>query len=333
MEPQADTPGEIDLNPAQLLERIDSWLDGFVRILPNMIVALLFLLIAWFVALWVGGMIRRGASTNGRENLGEVLGSFTRWGLFLFAVLLALTIIIPSLSPGDLVAGLGVSSVAIGFAFKDILQNWLAGILLLIRQPFNIGDQIVSKGHEGSVERIESRATIIRTYDNQRVVIPNSDIYTDSVIVRTANPLRRSQYDIGIGYGDDLEQARQLIVDAISGIDGVASDPAPEALPWGLDASWVTVRARWWTGSDRATVVQATAAILPAVKARLDAAGIDMPFETSMLLFHDQTEATDGDRRRQREGWTVPEDHDAPRPRRDVDNEARQKERESRTRN
>jgi len=319
MEEQPDRSGEIDLNPTYMLEQIDGWLDGFVRVLPNIGVALVALIISWFIARWVGAGIRRGATRRDRDNLGEVLGSFTRWGVFLFAILLALTIIIPSLSPGDLVAGLGVSSVAIGFAFKDILQNWLAGILILLRQPFEIGDQIVSQGHEGSVERIESRATIIKTYDNQRVVIPNSDIYADAVVVRTANEYRRSEYDIGVGYGDDMDEAIVLIKEALSEVEGVVSDPEPEALPWGLDASWVTIRARWWTRSDRATVVRMTARVMPAIKRKLDAAGIDMPYETAVMLFHDQTEETDGDRRRQREGWPPPREGEVPRSRRDTD--------------
>lgn len=104
-----------------------------------------------------------------------------------------------------LFVGLGVSSVAIGFAFKDILQNGLAGLLILLRQPVEVGDQIVINSFEGTVERIETRATIIRTYDGQRVVVPNGDSYTKAVQVKTANDKRRSQYDMGLGYGDGIE--------------------------------------------------------------------------------------------------------------------------------
>ena len=125
--------------------------------------------------------------------------------------MLAATVVVPSLKPGDLISGLGVSSVAIGFAFKDILQNWLAGVLILIRQPFEVKDQIEVNGFEGTVERIETRATIIKTYDGQRVVVPNSDIYTNSIIVKTAHEKRRSQYDVGIGYGDNLREACEVL--------------------------------------------------------------------------------------------------------------------------
>lgn len=142
-----------------------------------------------------------------------MLGGFAKAGLLILGFLLAATIIIPSLKPGDLIAGLGVSSVAIGFAaewsgyFKDILQNWLAGLLILLRQPFEIHDQIEVDGHEGTVERIETRATIIKTYDGQRIVIPNSQIYTNAVLVKTAHEKRRSQYDVGMGYGDGIGDA------------------------------------------------------------------------------------------------------------------------------
>ena len=112
------------------------------------------------------------------------------------------------------------------FRSKDILQNLLAGILILIRQPFEIGDQIVSGGHEGTVEKIETRATLIRTYDGRRVVIPNSDIYTDAVIVNTAFAQRRTEHDVMIGSDSDWAEAVRLMVKATAGCEGVEADPA-----------------------------------------------------------------------------------------------------------
>lgn len=94
------------------------------------------------------------------------------------AVLIASVIIFPSVKPSTVISSLGIGSVAIGFAFKDILQNLLAGILLLINRPYRRGDQIVVKDYEGTVEHIQSRATLIKTYDGRRVIIPNSDVYT-----------------------------------------------------------------------------------------------------------------------------------------------------------
>lgn len=311
----ADKTGEVDLNPSLALEKIDSWLDGFVAILPNLVVSIIVFLIFLIIATVAKKVVLKAATSRDRSNLGEIMGGFLKAAIILFGVLIAATIVVPTLNPGDLVAGLGVSSVAIGFAFKDILQNWLAGLLILIRQPFEIGDQVEVSGYEGTVAHIETRATIINTYDGQRAVIPNSDIYTNAVLVKTGNEMRRSQYDIGIGYADDIDTACEIIKAELEKIDGIEVDPAPEVFPWDLAASWVTLRARWWTNSKRGNVVQQRAAVIRAVKHALDEAAIDMPYDTKVHLFHDQTEETDGDRAGQREGWPAPKDSDAPKPR------------------
>ncbi len=294
---------QVDLNPSLIFNKLDAWLDGFFRLLPNIGFGIVVFLLFWAIGLGVEKLIRRMASGRGRESLGEVGGALTRWAMFIVGLMLAITVIAPSITPGDLFAGLGVSSVAIGFAFKDILQNMLAGILILLRQPFEVGDQIVSGGHEGTVEKIETRATLVKTYDGRRVVIPNSEIYTSSVVVNTAFDSRRSQYDIGIGCNDDWKRARALMVEACRNVEGVLSDPAPETIPIELGDFANVVRLRWWTKSDRASQIHAFGEVLQAVYMRLDEEGIDMPYPTQVHLFHDQTEETDGDRAKQREGW------------------------------
>ncbi|WP_417618013.1 mechanosensitive ion channel family protein [Oceanisphaera sp.] len=285
-----DVPQQVDMDFGVVLERIDSWVDGSVRLLPNLLVALVLLVIFYGVGVLLRRLILRQSMSRGRDNLGEVLGGFVKWAIILFGFLLAATIVIPSLKPGDLIAGLGVSSVAIGFAFKDILQNWLAGLLILLRQPFNINDQIEVNGHEGTVQRIETRATIIKTYDGQRIVIPNSDIYTNAVRVLTAHDYRRSQYDVGIGYDDDLDQACRLLTAAVAKVAEVEQAPEVEALPWDLAASWVTIRVRWWTHSHRADVTRVHAEVIRTIKQTLDDAGIEMPSENLLCLLQEQTE-------------------------------------------
>ena len=230
------------------------------------------------------------------------------------AVLIASVIVFPSVKPATIISSLGIGSVAIGFAFKDILQNLLAGVLLLVNRPYRRGDQIVVKDFEGTVEHIESRATLIKTYDGRRVIIPNSDVYTSPVVVNTAFPTRRDQFDIGISYGDKPDRAMTVFAEAIAKVEGVEADPAPEVLPWGLDASSVTLRARWWSSSKRTDIVHLRARVILAIWQAAADTGIDLPFPTQQILFHDQTEESDGDRTRQREGW--PAGDNPPRPRR-----------------
>ena len=198
-------------------------------------------------------------------------------------VALALMIVAPSIDLGTLVGSLGIGSVAIGFAFKDILQNWLAGMLILIRKPFAIGDQIKMDGYEGTVEEIETRATILRTFDGEHVLIPNSMLYTNPVTVRTRTKLSRGEYTVGVGYGDDLDGALDTIRAELAKIDGVASEPAPEAFAWELAESSVNIKARWWTSAERAEQVRIRGEAVRAIKLALDKQGIEIPFPQVVL--------------------------------------------------
>ncbi|MGB6300280.1 MAG: mechanosensitive ion channel family protein [Rivularia sp. (in: cyanobacteria)] len=280
-------------------------IDNTIDRLPSIILAIVVFTVFFFVARGIKIAIRR--LTRHRRNarsLGMVLGRLAQGAIILIGAFVALTIVIPSFKIGDLVNLLGISGVAIGFAFRDILQNFLAGILILLTEPFEINDQIVFKNFEGTVENIETRATTIRTYDNRRIVIPNAELFTNAVTVNTAFEKRRIQYDFGIGYGDDIEQARQLILQAIQETEGVLSEPPPDVLVVDLADCTVNLRGRWWIDPPRrADALDFRDRVLSAVKNKLTASGIDMPFPTQQILFHDQTEETDGDRNRQREGW------------------------------
>jgi small-conductance mechanosensitive channel len=183
----------------------------------------------------------------------------------------------------------------------------MAGLLILIRRPFEEGDQVIFDGAEGTVEQIDTRSTILRTYDNRRIIIPKGQVYTNAMTVMTAHELRRSEYDVGIGYGDDIGQACKQILQAMKGVEGVETEKEPEVLVWELAGSTVNLRARWWTDPRRADVVKVRSGVMQAIKLALDEAQIDMPYPTSVVLLHDQTEVTDGDRTRQREGWPAGE--------------------------
>jgi small conductance mechanosensitive channel len=309
------TPPPIREPGSLILAKAHAWVNGFFLQLPNIIAAIVFLVVAWFAAKGVAAMIRKLADRRDRYNLGALLGSIAFGAIMIAALLMAAAIVFPSVKPGDVLATLGIGSVAIGFAFKDILQNLFAGLLLLIRRPFRRGDQIVVKDYEGTVEHIESRATLLKTYDGRRVIIPNADLYIAPVVVNTAFPTRREQLDIGIGYGDDVARACQVFTEVMAGIEGVVADPKPETLPWGLDASTVTLRARWWTDSKRTNVVHIKAKVVEAIVAAAKAHAIDLAYPTTQVLFHDQTEEVDGDRTRQREGWPAGDSPPAPRRR------------------
>jgi len=311
---QTVAPGVIP-GAAQLTETttaLGELYQGFLELLPGLIFGLLVLGVFYLLS----GLARRAILRATRNSgYGQAVSRLARLGLLLAGVLVGMAVAFPTVNGSSILSALGVSGVAIGFAFRDILQNYFAGILLLWREPFRVGDQIVtSNNFEGTVESIETRATFIRTYDGRRVVIPNSNLFIDSVTVNTAFEVRRLEYDLGIGYGDDLEKAQDLVLELLKTTEGVLQDPAPDVLIVSFDDSSIALRVRWWARSQRADTLIAQDKVLRAIKRVLyDEHGIDLPYPTQQILFHDQTEETDGDRTRQREGW--PAGSEAPRSR------------------
>jgi small-conductance mechanosensitive channel len=306
--------GTIDANVNLVWRTIDRLLDGFLALLPLFLVALVVFVLLLFAAKGVRTLIERALSRSSNRSAAVAIGRISHIFMIALAVLIAVTIAFPSMTPGRLVSTLGIGGIAIGFAFKDIFQNLLAGILLLLRHPFRVGDEITTGEFTGTVEAIETRATFIRTYDGRRVIIPNGDVYTKPVTVISAYDMLRSEYDIGIGYGDDLGRAKEIGLEAIRTVDGVLADPAPDVLVWELAGSSKNLRVRWWTRPARGDVVSVRDRVLRSAAEALAGAGVDLPFPTQVVLFHDQTEATDGDRTKQREGW--PAGDAPPRPRR-----------------
>jgi small-conductance mechanosensitive channel len=136
------------------------------------------------------------------------------------------------------------------------------------------------------------------------IVIPNAQLFTESVVVNTGFDRRRLEADVGIGMGDDIEKARDLILQSIHRVPGALQEPAPDVLVVRLADFSVVLRARWWIEPPRrANALDLQDRVLTTIKQTLMDNGIDLPFPTQQVLFHDQTEETDGDRARQREGW------------------------------
>lgn len=286
------------------LERFQEFLENLVAMLPRFAVGLTVFILFIFAARMINRLVQRKGSPRRHRNLSLALGRLAQWGMLLIGLLIGVTVAFPTFTPADLIGALGITGIAIGFAFRDILENFLAGILILLTEPFRLNDQIVIESYEGTVENIETRATTIVTYDGRRVVIPNAKLFKSSVIINTAFDKRRMEYDVGIGNGDDIALAKRLMLGTIRNVEGVLSDPSPDVLVVGYADNGVTVRMRWWVQPPRrADALDITDRVLEQVKQKLTENGIDLPYPTHQILFHDQTEETDGDRSRQREGW------------------------------
>jgi len=240
-------------NFAKFWESAQSMIDRFIARLPSLIVGVIVFLLFYLLSLVVSRVILR-ATRKYRPNLGVVFARLTGAATILLGFLVAFSVVAPSFQAGDLIKILGISGVAIGFAFQNILQNFLAGLLLLWAEPFRVGDEIKLDNYEGTVEEIQARATTIETYDGRRVVIPNADLFTHVVTVNTALDVRRWEYDLTVKDNRDLVELKSFIIKTVRKVQGVLSDPSPEVLVMDLgdpDSNTVKVRVLWWTKAPR----------------------------------------------------------------------------------
>jgi small conductance mechanosensitive channel len=246
-----------------------------VASLPRLVGAAIILLLAWIVARLLRWVVPRALNRRkGHESLRLALARLVSALTIATFALIAATVAVPSFSVGSLIQMLGVSGVVVGFAFKDIFQNFLAGILLLLTDPFEVGDQIVVDAFEGTVEEVQARATLIRTYDRRRVVVPNADLFTKSVIVNTAFPQRRMIYELTVGGEVDPERIKARLGEVLRGIEGVEKDPVADALLTKLSGDNMTFRLLWWARADLAEFAKVQDRVLVAVRGALRADGV-----------------------------------------------------------
>lgn len=260
-----------------------SLVDAFSAALPRLGVALAIVVVGWLVARLFRVGFRRLLRRRNGPSFSTVMSKLASWIFIGVIVAAALAITFPSVKPVDLLAGLGFFSVAVGFAFQDILENTLSGVLLLFREPFHSGDQISVDGNEGTVERITIRETQIRQYDGQLLVVPNRDVYKNAIRVQTSKADRRVEFTIGVDYHEDLDHVQQIIVDALHSTVGVRSAPEPTALVSLLNTSTIDFVARFWVDSGQADALVTLDRAIREVKERLVAEGVEMPSDIVML--------------------------------------------------
>jgi small-conductance mechanosensitive channel len=250
---------------------------------PRVAVAVAIVLVGWVLARGLRWLLHRRFQKNQTPSFAKVMSTIASWVFLGVVVLAAIAVTFPSVKPVDLLAGLGFFSLAVGFAFQDILENTLSGILLLFRQPFRSGDQITVVDRSGTVESITIRETKITTFDGELVVIPNRDVYKNVINVHTHNDEHRIEFIVGISYENDPDEAIEVIHAALAAEPSVLVRPEPVAIVTELGESTVDIRVMFWTDSRQGDSIRARDAAIRGVKGRLDAAGIEMPAAVVVL--------------------------------------------------
>lgn len=249
---------------------------AIVASLPAVMIGLVVFFAFWMVAGTAKNIVRRTMQRTGQtEHAALVFGRLARWVVLVLGLLVSVTIIFPSLDASTLLGTLGIGGVAIGFAFRDIFTNLLSGMILLVTRPFKIGDQIVSGNSEGTVEDIQMRATILRTVDNRRILVPNAELFTGRVTVNTAYTHARAQFDFLVPHDENPQQVLDIINDLIPALDNVMQDPRANAIATELNGDGVMISVRFWVTPPTERVNITHQAIM-AVNQALRDAGIDL---------------------------------------------------------
>ncbi|WP_299230985.1 mechanosensitive ion channel family protein [uncultured Halomonas sp.] len=272
-----------------LMGEVEQYLRGLVEAGPRLLAAVVLILVTWGMARLLGALVSRLARrARLRRNLIDVLAMLTHLAVWLIGLLVAITLVFPTVTPAKALTTLGLGSLAVGFAFKDIFENFLAGLLILWREPFKIGDHIAVEEHEveGLVELITVRDSHIRRTDGQRIVVPNALLFENPVIVRTDRDVRRTSIIVGIAYDEDVDTAREVIGDAVRHVDSVRDDVRDiQVFAKAFGESSVDFEVTWWTGSKPVDIRSSRDQVVAAIKRALDEHGIEIPFPYRTLVF------------------------------------------------
>ncbi|RMH25707.1 MAG: mechanosensitive ion channel family protein, partial [Planctomycetota bacterium] len=253
--------------------RYDRLLDALPLIPVAIAIVLLALLAAWIIARWNWPF--RLFSRN--PFLQTIAQRFVQSMVVLFGVLLALEILDATALVGGVLGAAGVAGIAIGFAFRDLIENYIASILLSLRQPFRPRDHVVIDGHEGLVTSMNSRTTVLTTFDGNVVRIPNAIVFKTTLINYSTDPRRRFDFTVGIGYDVDLAQAVTVGTQILAETEGVMPDPKPLALITKLGDSSITLQLFAWVDQSAHDFSKVRSAAMQRIKSEFDRLDIDMP--------------------------------------------------------
>jgi len=291
-EATADAGGTQDVGVKATLHQtfMGIW-SAFIAHIPYIAAGLFFLFLTWIASVLVSKLLTRVLKkTSLRSSLQQLAERFSIVAVWTLGILLAAMIVFPGLTPSKALGAMGIASIAVGFAFKDIFENFFAGILLLWRFPFETGDFIQCQDVTGKVEDIQVRMTQIRVPSGELVVLPNSTLFKNPVTVLTSQNKRRVSIVTGVAYGEDVTEAVGVIEEAVQSCQSVDTTRDIQVFPQAFGSSSIDIEVAWWTESSPLAVRRSRGEIITAVKTALDRAEIEIPFPYRTLTFKEVLE-------------------------------------------
>lgn len=289
--PIVDPSRDVDItDPNSVAERLGDAVgelgSNIVAQLPLIILAA----IVFVVGLFAVGLVHRGVTRATSANrvdpaVAKLVQTLVRVLLVVVVALLALSV--AGVNVGSALAALGIAGLAIAFAVQSILENFVAGILILIRRPFRPGDQVRLGDYDGTVTDINLRVTTLVDYDGEKVLLPNNTVFSEPIVNTTERGRRRTRVIVGVDYRDDHDRAREVIREAVSSVEGVLPMPPPRVLLVEMNESSVDFEILYWTTPEQAEVTTVRDRVLGAAKRAIQDAGLTIPWPIRTLRVDD----------------------------------------------
>lgn len=283
-----DEPLKAVKDPVNLiLEKIGTWGEVAIKMLPNFLVAVLamfaFVMIARFVRNMVTKLLTKTTNNQALQNL---VVRIVYFAILIVGLFVALGILELDKTVTSLLAGVGVIGLALGFAFQDIASNFISGVILAVRSPIQIGDIVSVSEHMGTVSETNLRVTTIKTFQGQEVFIPNSTILQNPIVNYSTFGKRRIDLAVGVSYGENLRAVKKLVLETVGKMDGVVDKDNMIFAYTGFGGSSIDFEIKFWINfSKQPNYLEAQSEAIMSIKEAFDAADIMIPYPIRTLDF------------------------------------------------
>lgn len=281
---------DVQDNVTTVYQVLKAQVKNLVKAVPLLLVGIvIFGLVTWFGS-WFSNRKKMWQRLTPNPFVAELLAQTVKVIFIIFGLILALSLIGAETILGTLLGGAGVIGIAVGFAVKDTIENYIASLMLSIRQPFRARDQIVINGQEGIVVRLTSRATILMTLDGNQLRIPNAEVFKGTILNYTKNPERRFTFELGVDANDDPLAAIKVGIDAICQLDFVLNEPKAIAVITNVGDSNIILEFQIWVDQSETDFAKARSIAIRETKHALENEGFSLPEPIYRLRFNDELE-------------------------------------------
>jgi small conductance mechanosensitive channel len=269
-----------------LTEKLSSWWEGLLRMLPNIVVAFIIVLVFVFLARGLAKLTSKALGAwSTHMALHQLIVTSVRVSVIILGMFIALGVLELDKTVTSLLAGVGVVGLALGFAFQDIAANFMSGVIMGFRQPLAIGDEIEVKGVSGIVRELNLRATMIETFQGQLAVVPNKDVLQNVLTNFTELGRRRIDLEVGVAYDSDLDEVERVTRDALESLQERARAQPVRVFFTSFDESSINLVAHVWIDLGEQSFLQTRSEAVKAISKAYAAAGIAIPFPIRTLDF------------------------------------------------